>query len=149
MTEHTREAEATPSRIKELLYSYDVETLELAVSFLAAVMGIWLLMPFGAATTSASANIILHIFGKAGFGGMVLFGGLIRFYGLYTANIQLQIYATFYCAMIWLFIASTVAYSNPTSFGVAIFGGLFLVSSFMYIRLNDKKKREKGREYHA
>lgn len=149
MTQHTREADSTPNRLKELLYSYDVETLELAISFLAIVMGTWLLLPFGEATTSASANIILAVFGKLGFGGMVLFGGLVRFYGLYTANLRVQIYATFYCAMIWLFIASTVAYSNPTSFGVAIFGGLFLVSGFMYIRLKDKNKREKERVFYA
>jgi drug/metabolite transporter superfamily protein YnfA len=149
MSKHTRASDKTPSRLKELFYAYDVETLELATCFLATLMGLWLILPFPATSTSQTTNIVIQTVGEMGFGILVLIAGLFRFYALYNNKRKLQMWAAFYGAMVWLFITITIALSTPYSFGVAIFGGLFCISSFMYLRQSDRLKRHEERRVNA
>ena len=105
---------------------------------LAIIWGAWVTNP--RVDTFASAPSVYQTMlwvcpSELAWGLMVLIGGIVQLYAVWSGRHRIRMVATFAGAMTWLLLALMFAVGDLRSTGCAVFTLIFLASARTYLKL--------------
>ncbi len=114
-----------------ILAEHDTEPTELAGGLMKLLIGGWLLLPHDTTSTFS----LLTIAPEWAWGVVMALLGGGHWFALRDGYVRWRRAAAMLGFLVWFYLALTALWFNPASLGFALFSGLAVSQSWVYVRL--------------